>query len=63
MPANIEIKARVADLANTCRLAETICNAPPIKIEQDDTFFFCPNGRLKLRHMRWAPEFRPADKL
>jgi adenylate cyclase class IV len=39
MPRNIEIKARVAVLA-TCG---------PTLIHQDDTFFSCPNGRLKLR--------------
>jgi predicted adenylyl cyclase CyaB len=46
---NIEIKARVADpaalLAQACALAGT----EPELIEQDDTFFAVPQGRLKLR--------------
>ncbi len=50
MPANIEIKARVRDLAALKKRAETICDGPVQILEQEDTFFHCPNGRLKLRH-------------
>jgi hypothetical protein len=49
MPRNFEIKAQVADLmALTARVA-TLATQGPTLINQDDTFFSCPNGRLKLR--------------
>jgi predicted adenylyl cyclase CyaB len=49
MPRNIEIKARVADLADLTAKVAAIADSGPIDIEQDDTFFACPSGRLKLR--------------
>ncbi|HVE48342.1 MAG TPA: class IV adenylate cyclase [Casimicrobiaceae bacterium] len=49
MPRNVEIKARVASIhALTSRVA-AIATAGPDYIDQDDTFFRCSNGRLKLR--------------
>lgn len=49
MPRNIEIKARVDDLpALTTRVA-ALADAGPFEILQDDTFFPCAAGRLKLR--------------
>ncbi|KNZ31829.1 MAG: adenylate cyclase [Methylibium sp. NZG] len=49
MPRNIEIKARVADLpALQARVAALAQHGPEL-IEQDDTFFHCTHGRLKLR--------------
>ncbi len=49
MPRNIEIKARVEDLdALTVKVA-AIADQGPIEIMQDDTFFACDTGRLKLR--------------
>ena len=49
MARNIEIKARVADMdALTARTA-AIADSGPVEIPQDDTFFGCDNGRLKLR--------------
>ena len=51
MPSNIEIKARVADPARTKELAEHLAQAPPTVLQQHDTFFPCPNGRLKLREL------------
>ena len=49
MPRNIEIKARIDSiesmLPRTCALA----GSEPVLIEQDDTFFNVPQGRLKLR--------------
>ena len=51
MPSNIEIKARVADPARKRELAERLAQAPPIVLQQHDTFFPCPNGRLKLREL------------
>jgi predicted adenylyl cyclase CyaB len=49
MPSNIEIKARVADPAQTASLAAALSDGPPQTIFQRDTFFRCSTGRLKLR--------------
>jgi len=48
---NIEIKARVADLAAVEARAGAIADSGPVDIAQDDTFFACPHGRLKLREL------------
>jgi adenylate cyclase class IV len=45
----VEIKARVGDLASVEARARAIATAPPVDLVQDDTFFACANGRLKLR--------------
>lgn len=49
MARNVEIKARVADLAAVENRARAIATSGPQDIAQDDTFFTCPRGRLKLR--------------
>ncbi|WPQ32589.1 class IV adenylate cyclase [Achromobacter xylosoxidans] len=49
MARNIEIKARVASLAAIESLAAALSGKEPVAIAQDDTFFACPDGRLKLR--------------
>ncbi len=49
MPRNIEIKARVGDLALIETRARAIATHGPEELVQDDTFFRCGNGRLKLR--------------
>ena len=49
MARNVEIKARVADRDALVRRAQAIATEGPIEISQDDTFFRCDNGRLKLR--------------
>jgi predicted adenylyl cyclase CyaB len=46
---NVEIKARIASIAGLLPRAARLADTGPIVIEQDDTFFACPNGRLKLR--------------
>jgi adenylate cyclase class IV len=46
---NIEIKARVPDLAAMAARAAALADGGPIEIRQDDTFFACERGRLKLR--------------
>jgi len=46
---NVEIKARVADLAPIEARAKAIATSGPTDIAQDDTFFGCERGRLKLR--------------
>jgi predicted adenylyl cyclase CyaB len=54
MPRNIEIKARVRDFAALRIRAESLSDTPVQVIPQEDTFFFIPKGRLKLRVL--APE-------
>ncbi len=49
MPRNIEIKARVSDFAGLECRASLLADSGPEAIFQDDTFFTCPSGRLKLR--------------
>lgn len=49
MARNIEIKARVEDLARLATKVAAIADQGPVEIEQDDTFFRCDAGRLKLR--------------
>ncbi len=49
MARNIEIKARVADLDAIAHKARAIASGAPVDIHQDDTFFHCDRGRLKLR--------------
>jgi len=46
---NIEIKARIESVEALVPLASALANEGPIEIEQDDTFFRCEAGRLKLR--------------
>jgi predicted adenylyl cyclase CyaB len=49
MARNIEIKARVDNLESLARRAEALADEGPVTIDQDDTFFTCDQGRLKLR--------------
>jgi predicted adenylyl cyclase CyaB len=49
MPRNIEIKARVDSIDALVALATAMGCDGPVKIPQDDTFFRCESGRLKLR--------------
>ena len=49
MARNVEIKARVANLAAIEAGARAIATAGPTDIAQDDTFYRCERGRLKLR--------------
>jgi len=55
MPSNIEIKARVSATDRLFSLAEAVSDVPPIRIEQRDTYFACPTGRLKLRRTGAKP--------
>jgi predicted adenylyl cyclase CyaB len=52
MPTNIEIKARVRDMAALRRRAEAVSDTPVQVIPQEDTFFHVPKGRLKLRLLK-----------
>ena len=49
MPRNVEIKAHIESVEGLVPKVAAIANDGPIDIEQDDTFFRCENGRLKLR--------------
>lgn len=54
MPANIEIKARVADFDAMRARAAAVSDGPAEVIPQEDTFFASARGRLKLRTL--SPE-------
>ena len=54
MPANIEIKARVGDFETMKTAAAGLSGGSVEVIPQEDTFFFVPKGRLKLRSL--APD-------
>ena len=49
MSRNIEIKARVEDIESLENRVVEIADGKPSEISQDDTFFECTSGRLKLR--------------
>ena len=49
MARNIEIKAHIESIELLLPKAATIASEGPFEIAQDDTFFRCDNGRLKLR--------------
>jgi predicted adenylyl cyclase CyaB len=49
MPRNIEIKARITDVAALLPKVRALADEGPFEIIQDDTFVACDNGRLKLR--------------
>ena len=49
MARNIEIKARIDNIEALAAKISEIADKGPIEIFQDDTFFSCPNGRMKLR--------------
>jgi adenylate cyclase class IV len=49
MARNIEVKARIASVDALLPVARALADSPEQRIEQDDTFFRVPHGRLKLR--------------
>jgi predicted adenylyl cyclase CyaB len=49
VPRNIEVKARITSVEALLARARAIAGTEPERIEQDDTFFRVPHGRLKLR--------------
>src|SRR5437773_10391367 len=49
MPRNVEIKARIESIDGMTGKVAAIADQGPIKIVQDDPFFVCERGRLKLR--------------
>ena len=46
---NVEIKARIASIEAMTPEVAALADQGPIELEQDDTFFACERGRLKLR--------------
>ena len=49
MRRNVEIKARTDDLEPIVERVESIADEGPTIIDQEDTFFHVPSGRLKIR--------------
>ena len=49
MARNIETKAKIKNIAGLTAKVVELADKGPLEIYQDDTFFACPNGRLKLR--------------
>ena len=49
MARNVEIKARIESVDALEPRAAALADEGPTEIVQDDTFFPCPSGRLKLR--------------
>lgn len=49
MSRNIEIKARIASVEALLPKVKAVADQGPFEIRQDDTYFACTAGRLKLR--------------
>lgn len=49
MPRNVEIKARIPRIDTLLPKVAALADREPVEITQDDTFFRCESGRLKLR--------------
>jgi len=49
MARNVEIKACVESFDSIIPAVRALADKAPVEIIQDDTFFACQNGRLKLR--------------
>jgi hypothetical protein len=49
MARNIEIKASIESVATLISRVAALATNGPTDLDQDDTFFRCENGRLKLR--------------
>lgn len=49
MPRNIEIKARVQNVTKLHKVAAELSQSSGVVLQQEDTFFNTPQGRLKLR--------------
>ncbi len=56
MNRNIEIKAKVDDVEAIAQRAQELGGTGPTVLEQVDTFFVCPRGRLKLRQFADSKE-------
>jgi len=49
MSRNVEIKARISSVEALLPRVKTVADQGPFDIRQDDTYFACNTGRLKLR--------------
>lgn len=49
MARNIEIKARIENVEAMAAKIAALADQGPVEVMQDDTFFTCERGRLKLR--------------
>jgi predicted adenylyl cyclase CyaB len=49
MPRNVEVKARIDSVEALLPRARALADGPQTQLMQDDTFFDCARGRLKLR--------------
>lgn len=49
MARNVEVKARIAGIEALLPRARALADGPGERLLQDDTFFACGHGRLKLR--------------
>jgi adenylate cyclase class IV len=49
MARNVEVKARIDSVEALLPRARALADAEAVVIAQDDTFFACAHGRLKLR--------------
>lgn len=49
MPRNIEIKAAIESVQSLIPKVTALASSGPTELDQDDTFFRCDHGRLKLR--------------
>ena len=49
MARNVEIKARLDRIAEIAGRVGALAEQGPVEIRHDDTFFTCPQGRIKLR--------------
>ena len=58
MPSNVEIKARVHDFVELVKRAKELSGSDGEVLEQEDTFFVCPKGRLKLRLLKVTTSFK-----
>ena len=56
MKRNVEIKAKVVGLEAVREIVERLADSGPMELEQEDTFFACPRGRLKLRRFVGCPQ-------
>ena len=55
MGRNIEIKARARNFERQTEIAKALATGNPEHLEQEDTFFNVPRGRLKLRSLGGGP--------
>jgi predicted adenylyl cyclase CyaB len=49
MAKNVEIKARIRGIDEMLKTAAAIADAGPTEIDEEDIFFACARGRMKLR--------------